>query len=192
MDKIVIIRWDKQAGPQLIVQYPPEKETLSKDLFFKIWAKYELNKEQLLWFNQTKPDEELYDLENDPHELHNLANDIQYKEKLEELRQAHKDWQANYGDLGYIPEENMIKAMWLGKDFPPSTENPAIDHSGGTVTLNCSTKGASIGYKINREGIEPSSWNVYTNPFDVKSGDTVKAVAHRIGYEPSQIIELKI
>lgn len=46
MDKIIIVRWDSQLGPQFIIQYPPEKEMPKKDLFVKIWAKYELQKEK--------------------------------------------------------------------------------------------------------------------------------------------------
>lgn len=46
MDKIIIVRWDTQLGPQFIIQYPPEKEMPKKDLFVKIWAKYELQKEK--------------------------------------------------------------------------------------------------------------------------------------------------
>ncbi len=46
MDKIIIIRWDTQLGPQPIIQYPPAKEMPKKDLFVKIWAKYELQKEK--------------------------------------------------------------------------------------------------------------------------------------------------
>jgi len=46
LDKIIIVRWDSQLGPQFIIQYPPEKEMPKKDLFVKIWAKYELQKEK--------------------------------------------------------------------------------------------------------------------------------------------------
>ena len=48
MDKIILVRWDTQLGPKLIIQYPPEKEIPMKDLFVKIWAKYELQKEKPL------------------------------------------------------------------------------------------------------------------------------------------------
>lgn len=51
-----------------------------------------------------KPPEELYDLQNDPHEIHNLAGDAKYQDKLAELRAALSRWQQEIGDLGLIPE----------------------------------------------------------------------------------------
>ena len=51
-----------------------------------------------------KPVEELYDLANDPHEIHNLATNPQQVELLREMRQACLKWQNEIGDLGLVPE----------------------------------------------------------------------------------------
>jgi len=53
---------------------------------------------------QRKPVEELFDLEKDPKELNNVADNPQYKEVLERMRQAHKDWSVRVADAGLIPE----------------------------------------------------------------------------------------
>ncbi len=45
MERIIIIHWSSQTGPEPIIQYPPEKPFPAKDIFLKIWAKHELNKE---------------------------------------------------------------------------------------------------------------------------------------------------
>lgn len=45
-----------------------------------------LNKDQQLFFENTKPKEQLFDLKIDPNELNNLVNDPRYKEVLEKLR----------------------------------------------------------------------------------------------------------
>jgi hypothetical protein len=45
MERIILSHWNKQTGPEPIIQYPPEKPFPPKDLFLKIWAKHELNKE---------------------------------------------------------------------------------------------------------------------------------------------------
>ncbi len=51
-----------------------------------------------------KPDEALYDVNNDPHELNNLAGNPAYAQKLEEMREAHATWSDETHDTGLIPE----------------------------------------------------------------------------------------
>ena len=48
-------------------------------------------------YNLTYRDE-LYNLENDPHEMHNLATDRAYAEPLEELRDRLDDWMVETSD----------------------------------------------------------------------------------------------
>ena len=48
MERLIIIHWNKSTGPIPIIQYPPEGAYPSKDLFLKIWAQHELNKENSL------------------------------------------------------------------------------------------------------------------------------------------------
>lgn len=45
MERILIVHWNKNTGPEPIIQYPPGKGFPSKDLFLKIWALHELDKE---------------------------------------------------------------------------------------------------------------------------------------------------
>ncbi|MFW6246056.1 MAG: sulfatase-like hydrolase/transferase [Tangfeifania sp.] len=67
----------------------------------------ELNETQSRFW-EPKPVEELYDTENDPWEINNLADDPEYKEVLERMRQANKDWMIRIYDTGFIPEANRI------------------------------------------------------------------------------------
>nr|WP_320022327.1 sulfatase [uncultured Draconibacterium sp.] len=53
---------------------------------------------------QTKPVEELYDTENDPNELNNLANIPAYKEVLERMRNENFRWMKEIRDVALIPE----------------------------------------------------------------------------------------
>jgi N-sulfoglucosamine sulfohydrolase len=55
-------------------------------------------------FFQEKPVEELYDTENDPWEIRNLANDPAYADVLERMRGVEKEWMITYRDVGLIPE----------------------------------------------------------------------------------------
>jgi N-sulfoglucosamine sulfohydrolase len=43
----------------------------------------EMNETQLLFFGDTKQSEELYDLKNDPYEIHNLAEDTAFATELQ-------------------------------------------------------------------------------------------------------------
>jgi arylsulfatase A-like enzyme len=53
---------------------------------------------------QEKPVEELYDTENDPWEIHNLANDPKYADVLKQMSKALDDWRRETYDIGIIPE----------------------------------------------------------------------------------------
>ncbi|MCF0065254.1 sulfatase-like hydrolase/transferase [Dyadobacter chenwenxiniae] len=62
-----------------------------------------LNEDQKKFW-QEKPAEELFDIENDPHNIHNLAGDPSHKEVLLKLRKANHDWLIETQDVGFIPE----------------------------------------------------------------------------------------
>ena len=61
------------------------------------------NDVQARFFN-SKPVEELFDTENDPWEVHNLAGDPAYAHKLLEMRMACLEKAASIRDAGFIPE----------------------------------------------------------------------------------------
>jgi arylsulfatase A-like enzyme len=71
-----------------------------------------------LFTARTKPVEELYDMEVDPHELANLAGDPIHRERLAAMRKACLAWQAEIGDLGLIPEaEIALREQAAGSRF---------------------------------------------------------------------------
>lgn len=59
---------------------------------------------QLLFFGDTKHPEELYDLKNDPHEIHNLAKDQAFATELQKHRDILAEWIATTGDQGQQSE----------------------------------------------------------------------------------------
>ncbi|WP_443217439.1 sulfatase family protein [Rhodopirellula sp. P2] len=63
-----------------------------------------LDENQSLLFRDVRPEEELYDLENDPYELHNLASDPEHQSTLVALREKLNDWMAQTNDQGQTPE----------------------------------------------------------------------------------------
>ena len=60
--------------------------------------------------------EELYDVRNDPHQLHNLANDPGYRRERVRLRGALRAWILDARDLGFITEPD---AWERAKDDTP-------------------------------------------------------------------------
>ncbi len=58
----------------------------------------------------TGPSEEFYDLERDPHEIHNLAASPVHRITLERLRTALEVWMTETGDRGAIPEPAEVVA----------------------------------------------------------------------------------
>jgi uncharacterized sulfatase len=66
-----------------------------------------LNEAQRLFFRSTKPLDELYDTEADPHELNNLSESSAHKEQLASLRTALDQWLDESNDLGFVPETEL-------------------------------------------------------------------------------------
>ncbi len=146
-----------------------------------------LNDIQMQWFRQSKPEEELFDTENDPHELNNLADDPAYAKKLAELRGECKRWMDEIEDMGFIPEEDLIRQFWPDKK-QPTTANPVTKVENGTLTIECATEGASIGYKFPKDESPWIGWRIYNEPIDLPEGQRVKIMAHRIGFVPSDTV----
>ncbi|MCS1409844.1 MAG: hypothetical protein M2R45_03030 [Verrucomicrobia subdivision 3 bacterium] len=61
------------------------------------------------FFSSTKPTEELYDTQADPHELKNLANDSRYAVQLMTMREVHLTWVKETRDLGLIAEPLLVE-----------------------------------------------------------------------------------
>ncbi|MFT5525798.1 MAG: arylsulfatase A-like enzyme [Pirellulaceae bacterium] len=63
-----------------------------------------LDEVQELLFREIRPAEELYDVNNDPHEINNLADDPAFASKLIELRGRLDVWMVASNDQGREPE----------------------------------------------------------------------------------------
>ncbi len=84
-----------------------------KMLAYKEWQQFfedgKLNKEQEQFFKARSP-EALYDIEKDPHELHNLAADPSYETTLKELRSNLQHQVKSMPDLSFYPEPYFLEA----------------------------------------------------------------------------------
>jgi len=70
----------------------------------ELLTKGKLNELQARIYQPTRPLEELYDLENDPYEINNLASNPELVQVLEGLRSRLYHWMAETNDPGLIPE----------------------------------------------------------------------------------------
>lgn len=144
-------------------------------------------------YSRTKPLEELYDTDADPWEIRNLASDPAHFEKLAELRQAHLEWTRETGDLGHIPEEELIRHLWPPDGVQPTTADPSITSTAGEggqrrVSIRCESPGASVVYRLAPEG----RWTLYVRPFEVQAGTTVWSLANRLGWKQSETVSVAV
>jgi hypothetical protein len=97
-------------------------------------------------FWEKKPPEELYDTENDPWEVNNLAEDPEYAEVLERMRKANKDWMMRIKDTGFIPEGEMVRR---------SGDMPMYDYMrSGDVPLEAMIEAADIASRGKEENLD--------------------------------------
>jgi len=170
----------------------------------KMWelhAADELTGPQKLMFQTSRPPEELYDVEADPHEINNLAEDPAYADDLARLRGAMEGWRQTVGDMGEIPEVEMVRQWYPNGEQPRTAGVVAIPHCQASpgqeamaegslsgpvlIQLHCATQGASIAWTT--EPGEEVHWHLYTGPIRLEPGQTtLRLIATRIGYLESE------
>jgi arylsulfatase A-like enzyme len=151
---------------------------------YKLHNEGKLNKTQELWFTPLDGDEELYDLQNDPFEVNNLANNEDMNNVLERFRGVYAKWRENISDKCQYPESEMLEQMWPG-GVQPTTANVEQQEKDGKIILSCATEGASIGYRVNG-----GKWQLYTKPLDILEGSKLEFKAIRIGFKESEITSI--
>jgi len=195
------IRNDRPDLPYLLwIPYRNRHPILQE--MWRLYMAGQLTGPQLLMFQSTRPVEELYDTEADPYELHSLAGDSAYENELIRLRGALDDWLEDVGDMGMIPEAEMVRRWYPNGEQPQTAppvpipiceESPGMDPApkGGTfrhpvlLQLHCATQGASIAYTF--EPSDDPHWLLYTKPLHLPRGKTaLRARAIRIGYRESE------
>jgi arylsulfatase A-like enzyme len=75
----------------------------------RVQAEGKLTPVQALYFNPNRPAEELFDTQNDPWEVNNLAADPAHAAKLAELRAECDAWLARCGPLADLHADELVK-----------------------------------------------------------------------------------
>ena len=108
---------------KLIVNLQPEAEYYEKhmmangDNVWTSWLTSAKNDESAKWLTEkfvSRPAIEFYDLQEDPWELNNLANDPQYAERITTMQAELRRWMDQQGDRGVLmdtedPEDPLLK-----------------------------------------------------------------------------------
>ncbi len=127
---------------KLIRNYDPELPYMQfnayKKLQYPLWTlirilseKGELSKAQKHFLQQTRPAEELYDLQVDPHEVNNIADDKRYDDVRNNLNAKLDGWIETTGDMGETPESDEVTAYWdenMTEKYRESMENRGLSH----------------------------------------------------------------
>ncbi|UXX81043.1 sulfatase [Reichenbachiella carrageenanivorans] len=147
----------------------------------KMKAAGKLNETQAAWLADSKPEEELYDLKNDPFEIKNLSEDSKYESTKLRLSNELSRWMDEINDMYQIDEKEQAESAWPNGERPTTK---AVDFTleNGRLSLSSITQCASIAYRT--KGRE--RWEIYMAPLNIKT-DTIEAKAVRYGFEASEI-----
>ena len=80
---------------------------LAYEEWYHLYNQGKLNNTQSQFF-ESKSAEALYDISNDPYEIQNLAEDVNHKKKLEEMRDILEKHLNITNDLSFLPEPYFI------------------------------------------------------------------------------------
>ncbi len=159
----------------------------------RLHAEGQLAGPQTHFFLPDKPEEELYDVTADPHEIHNLAGAPKHRETLSKMRQVLADWQKETNDLGHIPEDQLWEKVRPGGQWAV-TATPAVEPKGGDfqeqvkVKISCPTRGASIAYTT--QAGKNARWLLYSGAVTLTPSATLRVRACRLGYKDSAEVEV--
>jgi len=156
---------------------------------YQLRSKNALDSTQLLFFADQRPKEELYDIKDDPYQIHNLIHDPEYAEIIGGFRNSLDHWIQETHDLGGMDETKMVNGF-LSDGKQRITVAPEITSSllngQHLIQITSKTPGASIGYQIGSQ-----NWQLYQEPFVLPKNVMVQAKAIRIGYQESPITQFK-
>lgn len=98
-------------------------------------------------FWQTKPAEELYDLNNDRDEIINLAKSKEHEDIIKSLRRAHVKWVKDVRDIGFLPEAEVHSRS--KKDSPYE-----MGHDSNRYDLDNIFQAANIATRLGKKNTE--------------------------------------
>jgi len=138
-----------------------------------------LDEVQRRWF-EPAGEYQLYDVQEDPHELENLADRAAYRDVLQRLNAALLGHLQRVGDLGEVAEMELRAGFLNSAAEVPVTPPPVLRAENGRLHIT-SPIGASIGFRLAGE----ERWRLYTQPVAEQLME-VKSV--RYGWRESAVV----
>jgi len=113
MERIFIVHWNKTMGPEIAIQYPPEKAFPEKDLLLKLWTKHELNKENILIQLEENEKEYISIIQKVNGENYFLVLSYQNRGSIDNVIKEYPDILANIGKnlIELINTEKITRAI---------------------------------------------------------------------------------
>ena len=144
-----------------------------------------------------KPFEELYDVVADPHQVFNLARDPRYASALARLRDELQDWMRRMDDKGLVPEPELYRRMYANESDaatePPEAIRKQLGDGSLRVALRPRSEGSSLTYRVRPSdgaGTE-GRWLLYTGEVTIRQGQTLEALAVRLGFKASPAVRVE-
>jgi len=142
-----------------------------------------------LFFAKSKPVEELYDTQADPHNIHNLAAETNQQERLATMRATLLKWMERTNDQGLIPELTGAPTTRPDRKHPQVLP-PRATVKGERLVLEPQTPGSSLTYTT--ETGRRVHWKLYVTPPLLSSGTRARVKACRAGFDESEEISVTI
>ena len=107
--------------------------------------------QRIFW--QTKPAEELYDLQNDPDEVNNLAGSHAHQVILQRLRSTQNQWLADIRDTGFLPESELHSRSGDSTPYEMGQDESTYAFSRIKGMADIATNPAADAFEILRVGL---------------------------------------
>jgi arylsulfatase A-like enzyme len=139
---------------------------------------------QAMLFSDDRPEDELYDLHKDPHQLVNLAESDAYAADVERLSTALNAFAASAPDYSTWATGE-LRDLYRPAGETPAAAAPTGVLKDGRVVLETVTPGGAILWRTS----DKDPWRLYTGP--IPAAETVQAKAARYGFAESAVVDLK-
>jgi hypothetical protein len=140
----------------------------------------QLTQDQARVLSPDRPEDEFYDLQKDPFQMNNLAEEDQYAGELQRLSDALNAFAASAPDYSTWDAQD-LQDLYRPGGVTPTTSVPTAAVQAGRRVLASATPGAVILWRPK----DAPLWKIYTGPLPA-TGD-IEAKAARYGFNDSAV-----